>query len=249
MTARASLNTLLALGLMALSLGADSAPPAEAPHSAQPGFVSIFDGKTLDGWKGLTDFWSVEDGSITGKEDKEHAAPQTFLIFEKPLANFELHYKYRFVTPTGNSGVQFRSKIYNPETFSVGGYQADCDANRGYDGTIYDEHGIAGGRGTMSKRGEKTHWTDAKKPEVTPLAESAKELKEALKPTNEWNDVVLIADGNHVKYSINGHLMTELIDDNPKALKEGVVALQLHKGFVMKVQYKDIELKVLEEGK
>ena len=168
MKQRASLKAALALGLAAFLIGADK-PADQAGQADSQGFVSIFDGKTLDGWKGLEGFWSVEDGAITGQESNEHPAPQTFLIYDKPVANFELHYKYKFATPEGNSGVQFRSQIYNVKTDSVGGYQADCDAKRGYDGSIYDEHGIAGGRNTMSNRGEKTVWTADNKRVNTPL--------------------------------------------------------------------------------
>lgn len=245
MRKRASLKAVLALGLAALVMGADS--PAQPAGQADPqGFVSIFDGKTLDGWKGLEGFWSVEDGAITGQESNEHPAPQTFLIYDKPVSNFELHYKYKFATPKGNSGVQFRSKLYAPKTDSVGGYQADCDAERGYDGSIYDEHAIAGGRNTMSNRGEKTVWTAEGKRENTPLGESNEELKNAIKQ-NDWNEVVLVADGNHITYTINGHLMTDLTDESPHALKQGVIALQLHHGFVMKVQFKDMMLKTLAQ--
>lgn len=244
MRKRASVKAALAIGLAAFVMGADSpAQPAGQPDSQR--FISIFDGKTLDGWKGLEGFWSVEDGAITGQESKEHPAPQTFLIFDRPVSNFELHYKYKFATPDGNSGVQFRSKVYAEKTDSVGGYQADCDAQRGYDGSIYDEHGVAGGRNTMSNRGEKTVWTADNKRENTPLGESKESLKDAIKQ-NDWNDVVLVADGNHITYTINGHLMTDLTDQSPHALSEGVIALQLHRGFVMKVQFKDIMLKTME---
>jgi hypothetical protein len=245
MKKRASLKAVLALGLAAFVMGADK-PAAET--SAQPdaeGFVSLFDGQTLNGWHGLSEFWSVEDGAITGKESKEHPAPQTFLIYDKPVSNFELHYKYKFVTPNGNSGMQFRSKLYDEKNQSVGGYQADCDAKRGYDGSIYDEHGIAGKRNTMSNRGEKTVWTAENKRENSPLGESKEALKESIKQ-NDWNDVVLVANGNHITYTINGHLMTDLTDESPHALKEGLLALQLHHGFVMTVQFKDIKLKTLE---
>ena len=237
-----SIKAALALGLAAFVMGADKAP--EAPAADADGFESMFDGKTLEGWKGLEGFWSVKDGAISGAEDKQHAAPQTFLIYDKPVANFELHYKYKFATPNGNSGVQFRSKVYKPDTFAVGGYQADCDAKRGYDGSIYDEHGVAGGRGTMSNRGDKTTWTAENKREVEKLPENNKQLQEFVKQ-GDWNDVVLVADGNHVSYTINGHLMTDLTDNSPKALKEGVLALQLHAGFVMEIQFKDLKLKTL----
>ena len=56
---------------------------------------------------------------------------------------------------------------------------------------------------------------------------------------------MLVAKGNHITYTINGHLMTDLTDDSPKALKDGVLALQLHAGFVMEIQFKDLEIKEL----
>lgn len=245
MRTRASLKAVFALGAAAFLMGADKpAESSSAPAPDSDGFVTIFDGKTLAGWHGLEGFWSVKDGAISGEETKEHPAPQTFLIYEKPVGNFELHYKYKFATPTGNSGVQFRSKEYDEKNHSVGGYQADCDAARGYDGTIYDEHKIAGRGVTMSHRGEKTLWTDAKTPKIEKLPESDKELQGYIKK-GDWNDVVLVANGNHITYTINGHLMTDMTDEGPSALKEGLLALQLHKGFVMEVQFKDMKLKTL----
>ena len=129
-----------------------------AATPAADGFRSLFNGKDLTGWDGLEGFWSVKDGAISGAETKEHPAPQTFLICKDKFGDFELHFKYKFATPDGNSGVQFRSKVIKEQQHQVGGYQADFDAKRGYDGTIYDEGSVAGGRGTMSNRGEKTTW-------------------------------------------------------------------------------------------
>lgn len=210
------------------------------------GFKKLFNGTDLTGWDGLMDFWTVKDGAIVGAEDKEHAAPQTFLIYkDAKFSDFELHYKYKFTTPEGNSGVQFRSKIYDEKNKSVGGYQADCDAKQQYDGGFYDEHGIAGGRGIMSNCGDKTTWDSDNKRHNEPLSESKDDLKKIIK-VGDWNDVVLIAKGNHITYTINGHLTTEMIDESPKALQEGVIALQLHHGFVMEVQFKDIEIKELK---
>ena len=54
-----------------------------------------------------------------------------------------------------------------------------------------------------------------------------------------------MAKGNHITYSINGHLMTDLTDHSPRALHNGLLALQLHAGFVMTIQFKDIKIKEL----
>jgi len=247
---RSTVTALAAVVICGLIVCAED--KAALPKPDADGFITLFDGKTLDGWQGLEGFWSVKDGVISGAEDKEHAAPQTFLILSASkddpakFANFELHYSYKFATPDGNSGVQFRSKVLDEKTSRLGGYQADCDAVRGYDGSIYDEAGVAGGRNTMSNRGDKTVWTAENQRENTPLSESKEDLQKLVK-AGDWNDVVLIANGNHITYTINGHLMTDLTDDSPKAVKEGAIGLQLHKGFVMDVQYKDIKIKLLDK--
>jgi len=226
----------------AVKAAADLKPDAD-------GFVEIFDGKDLTGWKGLEGYWDVKDGAITGHETKDKSK-QTFLIYTgSDVADFELHYKFRFNTPEGNSGVQFRSKIMDPskDPYRAGGYQADCDAGNGYTGIIYDEAGGAGGRGIMSNRGEKTHW-DAQNQRHNEKLPEPIDPKKDIKPVGEWNDCVLTAKGNHITYQINGKTTTDLTDDSPKAVKEGILALQLHAGFTMEIQFKDMKLKKLSGG-
>ena len=211
------------------------------------GFTPIFNGKDLTGWKGLEGFWSVKDGEIVGQATKE-MSKQTFLIYTGgDVKDFALHLKFKFVTPDGNSGIQFRSKVIDESISRAGGYQADFDATNKYTGIIYDEAGVAGNRGIMSKRGEKTHWTaTGDKPETQPLEMNDEQLKQVIK-VGDWNDVLLTVDGNHIVYQINGHTTTDLTDDSPKALTQGVLALQMHAGFTQEIHFKDIELKQLNK--
>jgi hypothetical protein len=217
----------------------------ELPKAEADGFVTIVGGDDLKVWKGLPNYWYAKDGILgghqTGKDSK-----QTFLVYPFVLRDFELHLKYKFVLPQGNSGIQFRSKILDQGTFSVGGYQADMDAAGDFDGSIYDEAGVAGGRGTLSARGIRTTWTAENKPEARKIADSH-ELKTHIN-VGDWNDVVLIARGNHITYSINGHVMTELLDESPRALHEGVLALQLHEGFAMDIQFRDVRIKQFDSS-
>ena len=55
----------------------------------------------------------------------------------------------------------------------------------------------------------------------------------------------IVANGNHMISKVNGELMAELIDDSPKALKDGVLALQIHQGATMTIQFKDMKIKLL----
>ena len=221
---------------------------------ADDGFTSLFNGKDLTGWDGLEGYWSVADGAIQCKETKETSKQSDLVLLDskehpEKYANFELHYSWRMVTPDGNSGVQIRGKIDKPDMKHVGGYQADIDAGNKYTGIIYDEAGVAGKRGIMSKRGEKTVWDESNKSSGTQLEKSGDEIKAAIKPQGEWNDCIVIADGNHITYKINGVVTTDMIDNSPHACKDGVIGLQMHAGFNMTIQFKDLKIKMLPASK
>jgi hypothetical protein len=241
------MNTVRILAIASLFAGASALTAADAKPDAN-GFVSIFNGTDLTGWEGMEGYWSVKDGVISGHETKDKSK-QTFLIYKAPVKNFELHLSFRFGAVDGkvegNSGIQFRSKMMDPATFKVGGYQADFDAGNGYTGIIYDEAGGAGGRAIMSNRGEKTHWDAENKRQNEKLTPGDAEIKAAIK-VGDWNNVVLTVKGNHVVYQINGLTTTDLTDDSPKAVQEGLLAFQLHAGFTMDIQFKDVLLKTLE---
>ena len=215
-----------------------------APLSAQDGFKSIFDGKTLAGWDGNPDLWSVEDGALTGKtKGPDHLAYNQFLIWRGGAPkNFEFHAKAR--CSASNSGIQYRSKVVDAAGFVVGGYQADFEAGKTYSGILYEERG----RGILAERGQRTRITEVNGQtrivKVGDLAPSA-ELQANIR-ANDWNDYVVIADGNHLMHFINGRMTIEVIDEQAaKAAKSGVLALQIHAGPPMQVQFKDILLKRL----
>src|SRR4029077_20016245 len=113
------------------------------------------------------------------------------------VRDFELHFRYWFASPEGNSGIQFRSTVLDSDTYRVGGYQADFDAERQYAGTIYDEAGVAGDRGTMSNRGERTTWDSESRRHAEPLGEDGAGLL-AFIAVGGWNDATLVARGNHI---------------------------------------------------
>ena len=105
--------------------------------------------------------------------------------YPEKFANFELRYSYRYITKTGNSGVQIRGKIDRPKMFHVGGYQMDNDPANRYTGIIYDEGGVAGKRGIISKRGFKTVYDEKGERTNTPLDTSDAEIKKVIKPVGE----------------------------------------------------------------
>jgi len=244
----------MALCALVCAVRAEDKPKAEIPAPGADGWITLFNGKDLTGWEGLEGYWLVEDGALTCKivEDNKKQSDIILLASKdnpEKFANFELRYAFKWVTKTGNSGVQFRSEIDNPAMLHVGGYQADTDPGNGYTGIIYCEGKVAGGRGIMSNRGEKTVWDKDNKRTNTKLAQSSDEIKKSIKPVGEWNECVVVADGSHITYTINGVMTTDLTDESPKAKKDGVIALQMHQGPPMTIQFKDIKIKMLPETK
>jgi hypothetical protein len=233
------LRRSLARAVAALGAAAVLMVPATAADA--DGFVAIFNGKDLSGWKGLPGHWSVEDGALTGRNTAENPLKKnSFLVWEggRP-ADFELRFLYRIVG--GNSGVQYRSKVVDATAFVVNGYQADIDSGPRYTGMNYEE----GGRAFLAQRGERvTVGPDGKKA-VEKLGDRD-ELQKRVK-AEDWNDYVIIAKGNNLKHFVNGALMSEVTDNQAdKAAAAGVLAVQLHSGPPMKVQLRDIRLKELK---
>lgn len=198
----------------------------------------LFDGESLEGWHGDKRFWRVEDGSIVGQTTKENPTEaNTFLIWQGgDVKDFELKFKFRM--EGGNSGVQIRSQIV--DGFRIKGYQADFDSKNAYTGIFYDE----GGRGIIVPRCKSVTIDKSGKRDVTDGPVDEATYLSGLKPEG-WNEVVITAQGNRLTHSINGNISAVLVDDQAgEAEAEGVLALQLHQGPPMKIEFKDIELTV-----
>jgi len=218
---------------------------------------SLFNGKDLSGWEGNTALWSVKDGVIHGETtvDPENAKKSTlrhntFLVWTGgKVGDFELHAKFRMPSDWGNSGIQYRSEVKSAGSDGpiVGGYQADMETGKTYSGILYEEKG----RGILAKRGEQTvikaNPNDSAKHvvEVTGSVGVSQEIQDAIHIA-EWNDYVIIAKGNHLEHFINGKKTVDVTDQDEKGAKEGVLALQMHAGAPMIVEFKDITLKSLK---
>jgi hypothetical protein len=203
---------------------------------------NLFNGKDLTGWKGL-DFWSVEDGCITGRTTKEKPTKgNTFLVWQGgEVGDFEFTFKYKIVG--GNSGVQYRSKLVDEKGYVVAGYQADFEAGKTYSGILYEEKG----RGILAQRGQKTVIKEGaapNKPKVEVAGEVGKSAEIQAKIKSEgWNDYRIVAKGGHLQHFINGVPTVDVTDETAVGAKKGILALQLHAGPAMVVQFKDLVLK------
>lgn len=238
---------LALLGLsFSSSLLADEDGKTAPPEPAD--LKVIFNGKDLTGWDGDPRLWSVRDGVIHGETTEENAAKgNTFLIWKDGRTkNFELRLAFR-CSATNNSGIQYRSKHIADgkvnNQWVVRGYQHELRNESklpSVAGFIYDE---GGKRGRMCLVGERATWeSDGKKVLASDLIDQ-KQFEELFR-LDDWNEVVIVAQGSQIRHYLNGRLIVDFTDNHPElALKEGILALQLHAGKPMWVEFKNIRIR------
>ncbi len=243
------MKPLLRLALLSsLALGS-------AAHAAEDGFKPLFNGKDLSGWTGNPKLWSVKDGVIHGQTTPEYKLKHnTFLVYTNAeFANFELRFSYKIVPNNdktfGNSGVQYRSKVVQQGEQGpiVGGYQADFEAAKTYSGINYEERG----RGILAQRGQitivKADPADPKKTKVEVVGSVGKteELQANIK-AEDWNDYTVIARDYQLTHIINGRVTSIVSDEQTdKGAKSGILALQIHVGEPMTVEFRNIRVREL----
>jgi hypothetical protein len=212
-------RTILPLTLAALALCAGTL-------NADP--VSLFDGKTFQGWEGDTKgTWRIENGAITaGSPDK--AVPRNeFLSTKQRFENFDLRLKFKITGDKHvNAGVQFRTERI-PDHHEVIGFQADIGP--GYYGALYDE---SRRRKILAKPDKET---------------TAKALAAVGK--DGWHTYRIRAQGNHIQLWLNGVQTVDYTEKDPKIAKDGIIAIQIHGNMQAVIAYKDIVIEKLPVGR
>ena len=204
---------------LALAVGIAAAGISPARAADPEGFKPLFNGKDLRGWEATRpELWTVKDGVIIGKLGRDQIAKNTFLAATGEYTDFILKVSVRLVGDEGNSGIQFRTRILPDGT--ARGYQADVA--KGYWGLLLEEGS----------------------PKRLIIKRPAPEAVGKLKPGG-WNDYEIKARGHHITLVLNG---VESVDvEDPTGDLGGVIALQLHTGPAMEVQFKDVEIKEWKE--
>ena len=191
---------------------------AFAQATAEKSWVPLFDGKDLSGWKNNgSEKWVVEDGAILGEST---VGKYGYLTTERTYRDFNLRLRFKCETD-GNSGVFTRSRITgeSPKTGpDIEGMQVEVDPTR-HTGGLYE----SGGRG----------WVALPTPEG----------ERAIKP-RDWNDLEILAQGNHFNTRLNGIQIVDFTDPAPR-FTEGVIGLQLHTGGGVKIRFKDVYIQEL----
>jgi choline-sulfatase len=203
------------------------------------GFVTLFNGRNLNGWAGDPQYWSVEEGAITGRTDGTLKMNRFLTWTGSTIRNFDLRVKVK-ISAGGNSGIQYRGEPRPDLGLDVvTGYQCDIVANRpDYNGMLYEERG----RRILSHTGEKVIVAADGRPWIV----GRMEVREFA--PDEWHDYRVVVRGNHHRHWINGHPTADLTDfDETGRALEGVLAVQVHVGPAMKVQFKDFKIKHLPD--
>jgi Domain of Unknown Function (DUF1080) len=218
--------------------------PQSYPHplvETDYGFHPIFDG-TLKNWDGDPHYWHAENNELIGVVTPENLLKQnSFIIWRGSTPkDFELKAEFR-ISSQGNSGINYRSVEIPGTKYLLRGYQADIDGADKYTGQNYEERG----RTFLAMRGTVTHVATGEGSTVIANLATTDELK-AFIHSDDWNQYHLIVRGNLLIHVLNGHIMSEVIDDDvPNRKFEGLIGVQVHVGPPMKVEYRNILLKLL----
>ncbi|HRH96935.1 MAG TPA: DUF1080 domain-containing protein [Prosthecobacter sp.] len=191
--------------------------------SAEP--VSLFDGKTLNGWDGeKTKVWRVENDVIVGGS-LEGNPQNEFLTSKKVYRNFILRLEYKLEGTEGfvNGGVQFRSVRIPQPPNEMSGFQADIGA--GYSGCLYDE----------SRRKKM-------------LAQPAKELIEKAEKPGEWNQYMIRAEEQRIQLFVNGVRTVDYTEREPGIDLKGLIALQIHGKCKAQIAFRNIAIDALPDA-
>ncbi|HUR57798.1 MAG TPA: DUF1080 domain-containing protein [Opitutaceae bacterium] len=214
--------------------------------AAEPKWISLFDGKTLKGWKivqGGAKF-EVRDGTIVGSVTPGETQ-NTFLATEDDtFTSFIFEAEFR-TDANINSGVNFRSRPADDQVKRVYGLQYEIDPTpRALTGGVQEEGGYG-------RRG-KDNWL-APDESSGPLRDAWYQAHgDRLKVgRDQWNTMRIEVRGAKIKTWLNGHLLADIEDNAPVAIPRGFFGLQVHatkeeKLFGKEVAFRNIRVQRLE---
>ena len=181
----------------------------------------------------------MNKGVLTGKADGTLKRNHFITWKAATVRNFDLKVKVR-VSSGGNSGIQYRS-THLPELGldALTGYQCDVVAGKPqYNGMLYEEKG----RRILSHTGEKV----VVDPKGDRWIVGRFEVKEFA--PDEWHEYRILVEGNRHRHWIDGHPTADLIDFDEKGRAlDGVLAMQVHKGPPMTIEFKEMFIKHLPD--
>jgi hypothetical protein len=227
-----ALLVLLGLGLTLAQAGGDKKEekknpakkeaPKLPPNKGESKTMKLFDGKTLDGWVGYKDLWSVEDGVIIGRNEKPLSV-STYLLTKEKFTDFRVTFDFKLAKSEMHSGIAFwgqyppkntKFKDSDRSEFTFQGHLVMFPSGWGmYD--LYRRNGLPVDGGPGRK----------------------------INKQHDWNHIEVLAQGNRVRVAGNGVAIVDWYDPQPDLIQASPLGLQLHSNNVpQEVQFKNIEI-------
>jgi hypothetical protein len=209
--------TLLLVFATGVALAQEKKDPAKKeapivkPREGTSETIKLFDGKTLEGWEGYSDLWSVKDGIIVAK----NTAPlkySTYLLTKKKYTDFRLTFAFKLLEGSEmHSGVSFWGEVWPKADGKV------TDPKKDRSEYTYKGHLVMfpSGYGMYDLFGRNGLGVDG-----GPAKKVGKQ--------HDWNDIEILAQGNRVRVAVNGTQVVDWRDPKPETIKEGPIGLQLH---------------------
>lgn len=196
--------------------------PIVGPREGKREKVDAFNGKDLTGWVGHKENWSVKDGVIIGK-NTEPIKVSTYLLTERKFSDVRIVFDFKLAESEMHSGLALWGKVApdKGDMYTYAGHLVMFPSGYGF----YDLYGRAG----IHQNG-----TDAKK----------------VGKQHDWNQIEILAQGNRIRFVLNGVLISDWREPDPERIKEGPIGLQLHSNKVpQEVQWKNISIEAFPEDK
>jgi hypothetical protein len=199
--------------------------PVVPPHEGKSETIKLFDGKTLDGWEGYKDLFSVKDGVIVAR-NTEPLKYSTYLLTKDDYTDFRLTFSAKLVESEMHSGVAFWGEVYPEADGKVSDPKTDRSEHT-YKGHLVMFPSGWGMYDLFGRNGLKVDGGPAK----------------AVGKQHDWNDIEILAQGNRVRVAVNGSQVVDWRDPKPETIKAGPIGLQLHANKVpQEVQFKGLVL-------
>ncbi len=196
--------------------------PVVPPKQGEREKIKLFNGKDLTGWVGHEKHWSVQDGIIVGK-NTEPVPVSTYLLTERKFSDFRLVFEAKLVTSEMHSGIAMWGKLApeKGDTFTYAGHLVMFPSGYGfYD--LYGRNSIHNNAAAAQKVGKQ----------------------------HDWNSMEILAQGNRIRFVLNGQAISDWRDPEPDRIKEGPIGLQLHSNKEpQEVQFRGLELETFPEDK
>jgi len=186
----------------------------------EPGFRSLFDGKSVKGWNGDLKVFRIESDAIVGGQLQQKIPHNFFLAHKDDFDDFELRLQFRLKGEKTNAGIQIRSKRISDHHEMIG-YQADLGQK--YWGALYDE----------SRRRKILQGPDLEK------------LNRVLKK-DDWNNYRIRCEGPRIQLWINDFQTVDYTEKDPEIPLTGKIAVQIHGGPPAEAWYRNIRIKSLK---